>query len=117
MVHQRREELMAANPYQAPTSNLVQAETTGVEVTWGRATKVWWAILWRAVLFSAIAGFVVGAAVGGALGAAGVNTQTIGAVGSWLGVLVSIPVGIWSVRWVLRASWSDFRIVLAPISK
>jgi hypothetical protein len=88
-----------------------------LEVTWGRAIKVWWSIVWRAVLFGAIAGFVAGAVAGALLGAAGVAGQTIASVGAWLGFGVSLPVGIWVVRSVLRKSWSDFRIVLLPVSK
>ena len=109
---------MSTNPYQAPSANVADGNAgTGIEVTWGRAVKVWWSIVWRAVLFSGLAGMVAGGVVGGILGVAGVGPQTIGTVGTWLGVLVSIPVGIWVVRWVLRKSWSDFRIVLVPLAK
>jgi hypothetical protein len=38
----------------------------------------------------------------------------ITAAGTWAGLLIGIPVGIWVVRTVLRKSWSDFRIVLVP---
>lgn len=113
--------MMEANPYRAPTTNVADRETgdtgPGVEVTWRRATEVWWSLIWRAVLFGGLAGAVVGGVMGGILGAFGAPQQTIGTVGNWLGILVGIPVGIWVVRSVLRKSWSDFRIVLMAVSK
>ncbi len=31
-----------------------------IDVTWGRATKVWWSLAWRSLLLPGVAGFVVG---------------------------------------------------------
>ena len=109
---------MERNPYQAPTSNVLDREVgPGMEVTWGHATKVWWSLMWRVVLFGGLAGMLTGGVAGGILGAAGVSLQRIGTVSFWLGILIGIPIGIWVVRWVLRKSWADFRIVLVPVSK
>ncbi|HWM41694.1 MAG TPA: hypothetical protein VNP36_04575 [Burkholderiales bacterium] len=109
---------MDTNPYRAPAANVAERDAgPGIEATWGRATKVWWSLIWRAVLFGGLAGMLAGGVIGAILGAAGVPQQTIATVGGWLGILVSIPVGIWVVRSVLRKSWSDFRIVLIPVSK
>ena len=109
---------MSANPYQAPAAKVAdQNIDAGIEVTWGRASKVWWSLAWRMVLFGGLAGMVAGGVMGGVMAAAGAPPDRIGAVGGWLGFLISIPIAIWVVRWVLRKSWSDFRIALVPISK
>jgi hypothetical protein len=106
---------MASNPYSAPAARVADVDAQGgLEVTWGRAARVWWSLVWRVLLFGAIAGFLAGALVGGIAGAAGVNPQTISLLGSLTGMAVGIPIGIWVVRWVLRKSWSGFRIVLMP---
>lgn len=44
------------------------------------------------------------------------NVADLG-VGSGIEVTWAAPVGIWVVRWLLRKSWSDCRIVLLPVSK
>jgi hypothetical protein len=106
---------MSADPYRPPSSMVGDpTEGTSIEVTWGRATKVWWSLLWRAALFGLLAGGAIGFVIGLILGAAGVAAEVITAAGTWAGLLIGIPVGIWVVRTVLRKSWSDFRIVLVP---
>lgn len=86
----------------------------GLEITWGRATKVWWSLVWRGALFGGLAGFVAGFVLGFFMAIAGASHALIGAASLWAGMLVGIPVGIWVVRNVLAISWSDFRIVLVP---
>ena len=88
-----------------------------VEVTWARAAKVWWSLLWRGLLFGGIAGVVVGFITGVILGAVGTSVQMIRGVATWAAVLVAIPIGIWVVRAVLPKSWSDFQITLVPVRR
>jgi hypothetical protein len=105
---------MEANPYKAPSATVADVSATpgGLEVTWGRALKVWWSLAWRALLFGGIGGFIAGAIIGAIAGAMGVAPATIANLGSLAGFLISIPIGMWVVRNVLRKSWSDFEIVL-----
>jgi hypothetical protein len=106
---------MATNPYSAPAARVADLDSHGgLEVTWGRAIKVWWSLAWRLVLFGGIAGFIAGAIIGGVGAAAGANPRTISSLGSLSGMVIGIPIGMVVVRWVLRKSWSDFRIVLLP---
>lgn len=106
---------MATNPYSAPAARVADVDAAGgLEVTWGRALKVWWSFIWRALLFTIVAGFLAGAIIGGIAGALRVNAQMISLLGSLAGMIVSLPIGVWVVRMVLRKSWSDFRIVLLP---
>lgn len=83
-----------------------------VEVTWGNALKVWWSIVWRAILFCAIAGFVVGLIIGFVGGFMGSDREFITRLSALAGGIVSIPVGIWVVKIVLTKRYSSFRIAL-----
>lgn len=85
-----------------------------LEVTWGRAVKVWWSLAWRGLLFGALAGFAAGFVLGVAGAVVGMSKGAIGLLGTIAGMVVAIPVGIWVVRNVLRKSWSDFRIAFVP---
>ena len=83
-----------------------------LKVTWNHALKVWWSIVWRALLFCSIAGFVAGFVVGffGANG--GVNRETITILSALAGAIVGVPVGIWVIKIVLQKRFSGFRLAL-----
>ena len=87
-----------------------------VEVTWGRAVKVWWSIVWRAVLFGFIGGIVAGFIVGFIGGLTGAAGDRITMLSGLAGAIVGIPVGIWAVKVVLKKKYSDFRIALVSTS-
>jgi hypothetical protein len=87
----------------------------GLEVTWGRAAKVWWSLAWRTVVVGFLAGGLLGAVLGVVLAVAGKSPQEIAAVTTWAGFAVGLPVAIWAVRSVLKSSWSDFRIALVCV--
>jgi ABC-type antimicrobial peptide transport system permease subunit len=78
-----------------------------VELTWGRAIKVWWSLAWRGLLFGGLAGFVAGMIVG-VLGGEPIH-------GSLAGFVMGIPIGMWVVKIILAKSFSDFRLALIPI--
>ncbi|MBV8313498.1 MAG: hypothetical protein JOZ53_00930 [Planctomycetaceae bacterium] len=109
------------DPYRSPSADVTDYRTEpNVEITWGRATKVWWSLTWRWSLFVVITGFISGFVIGFLKSAAGASNQTIETVkivANWTGVFLGIPVYIWVVRSVLRKSWSDFRIALVPIQR
>jgi hypothetical protein len=109
---------MEANPYKSPTAPVADLDATDrLDVTWTRATKVWWSLLWRGLLFGSLAGFAAGFVVGITGAALGANRETISQLGTLAGVLTAVPVGIWVVRTVLRKSWSDFRIAIVARNK
>ena len=105
---------MEQNPYKAPSAAVADVVATpgGLDVTWGRAVRVWWSLTWRLMLFGGLAGFVLGAIFGAIGGAAGASRDTLAVLGNLAGLMVTIPVGMWVVRNVLRKSWSDFEIAL-----
>jgi ABC-type dipeptide/oligopeptide/nickel transport system permease subunit len=83
-----------------------------IEVTWGHALKVWWSFFWRAVIFCAVAGFVLGFIIGIIGGIAGADHQVITMLSGFAGVIISLPVAIWVVKIVLKKKYSNFRIAL-----
>lgn len=83
-----------------------------LEVTWTRALKVWWSLAWRTLLFSFLAGLVLGLLIGGIGGLAGAGDAVIRGWSSVLGFVAGIGVAIWVVRNVLQKTFRDFRIVL-----
>ena len=106
---------MATNPYTAPAARVADVDADkGLEVTWGKAFKVWWSLAWRVIVFGIVAGFVAGAVVGGIAGVAGVRPQVISQLSGLAGLIISVPLGIWVVKRVLQQFWADFRIVLLP---
>lgn len=84
-----------------------------IDVTWSRATRVWWSIVWRSFLFSVLAGAAGGLVLGIVLGVAG-QAEGIQKYGQLVGILLGIPVGIWVVKTVLTKQFRRFRIVLVP---
>jgi LytS/YehU family sensor histidine kinase len=104
-----------STPYAAPQSHVADVEIRdGLEVSWGRAARVWWSITWRTVVFGMLIGFGIGL-VAGVLGAAsGTTAATVQAISSLFGLVVGLLISLWAVRKVLTKSFADFRIVLLP---
>lgn len=82
-----------------------------LEVTWGRAARIWWSIAWRSALAAGVVGIAIGVLVGIALGAAG-RPDLARQFGQLLGIAVAIPVGIWAVKAVLSKEYRQFRVAL-----
>jgi len=86
-----------------------------LEVTWGRAARVWWAYLWRnliAVVLTGILGMVFGAILGLLLGATGVSPGVIQRAAFVLGILTGIAVSVVPIRLILGKDFGEFRLVL-----
>jgi len=85
-----------------------------LEPTVGLAARVWWALMWRGILFGVGAGFVIGF-VEGFIGAmAGASAIAIRNLALVSGVVVGVPVGIYVVMLVLRKNFRQFTIRLVP---
>jgi outer membrane lipoprotein SlyB len=83
-------------------------------VTWQRAVRIWWRIVWRASLGSFVFGAIAGAVIGGIEGVMGLSRQTIQASGAVVGVLVGAIWGLAVVGVALRKRYTDFRLALVP---
>lgn len=88
-----------------------------VAVTWMRACKVWWSLLWRGLLFGLLGGGLVGFILGFLLGIFRVNPETIKSVCTIAGYIISVPIGIAVTKLVLSNRYSDFQIVLTANKK
>lgn len=83
-----------------------------LEVTWGKALRIWWSLIWRGVLYGGIAGLVarfIAIEIGIALPGPEGSLDTWATVA---GIVVSIPVGMWVVKRVVKLRYSRFRIAL-----
>jgi len=86
-----------------------------LEVTWKRATKVWWSYLWRnliALVFAMIIAAIMGAILGFVLGSVGASTETIQIVAMPIGVITGILMSIVPVKMILNKDFGEFRLVL-----
>lgn len=86
-----------------------------LEVTWGRAARVWWAYMWRNLI--AIIGVVLlGALIGGILGVimamAGASKETIQMVAAPIGWLLGLLISIVPMKMILGKDFGEFRLVL-----
>ena len=87
------------------------SDALGLEVTWNRTLKVWWSYLWRCVLWSLLAGVVLGAIIGVCTGLLG-KPELASPLGEVAGRLASIPVSIFALRIILRKRFKEFSIKL-----
>lgn len=84
-----------------------------LQVTWWRATKIWWSLLWRGIFYVLAVTLPLGFLIGITAAAFGV-VESVRPYSEILGGIVGIPIGIWVVKIVLNKHYSDFRIVLLP---
>ena len=87
-------------------------EVDFIQVTWLRALKVWWSLLWRGVLliFLAVAG--TGFFLGSLMQLIRLKPEIIKTVCIISGFIISIPAGIAVTKFVLTTHYSDFKIAL-----
>ena len=83
------------------------------DFTWDRIVRIWWALLWRATVYSAIVGGVLGAIGGFIVGVAG-RPELGASVGAVLGWLGSIPVSLLVLGIALRKRYGQFSIKVIP---
>lgn len=88
------------------------AEFELVQVTWMRAFKVWWSLLWRGLLFSFLAVAGVGLVLGFILELVNADPEIIKTVCITAGYIVCVPIGITVTKSVLKRHYSDFKIAL-----
>lgn len=87
-----------------------------LDVTWLRAIKVWWSMVWRVVAVSILVGIAISVVTGFIAGIFGYE-KGVQAITQLLGVITGIPIGIWAMKVVLGMEYADFRIALLPSSE
>ncbi len=85
-----------------------------LEPTFGRAARIWWAWVWRSVVFGVAAG-LFGSVVLSLSGVLGHISEKAGQIlGTAMGIALAVPVGIWVFQMVLEKDFDEFRIRLVP---
>lgn len=100
-----------ASPAPTPRAGIAQAGE--LEVTWPRATMIWWSIAWRSALMGGLAGLIAGFVVGLASGFFG-SGEPVDGLSGVVGLVVAVPAGIWAVKTVLAREFRHYRIALVP---
>ncbi|MEK7657518.1 MAG: hypothetical protein AAB412_07150 [Elusimicrobiota bacterium] len=83
-----------------------------IEPTRALAVKVWWAFLWRSVVFALLAGFAVGFLFALAALVLKLPPETVSAVSGLFGVVLGALLSIESMYRVLGKKFSGFEVVL-----
>lgn len=86
-----------------------------LEVTWGRALRVWWAFFWRnlvGIVIAVLLSAVIGALLNVVLSAAGVSPETVSRVAMPFGVMLGIAASVVPIKLILGRGFGDFRLVL-----
>jgi ABC-type phosphate/phosphonate transport system permease subunit len=92
-----------------------QGETMELEVTWGRAVKVWWAYLWRnllAIVAMMVLGTALGFVIGLALGALGLSASTTRVIAAAFGAVLGLALSVIPIKLILGKDFGSFRLVL-----
>lgn len=95
---------------------LSSATTSGgfLEPTFGRAARIWWAWVWRSVVFGGAAG-LFGSVVLSLSGILEHISEKAGQIlGAAVGIALAIPVGIWVFQMILERNFGEFRVRLVP---
>jgi hypothetical protein len=95
---------------------LSSATTSGgfLEPTFERAARIWWAWVWRSVVFGGAAG-LFGSVVLSVSGILGHISEKAGQIlSAAVGIALAIPVGIWVFQMILEKNFGEFRIRLVP---
>ena len=85
-----------------------------IDITIGKVLPVWWAMIWRAMLGSVVAAFVLGVFIGLTMAAAGYPRMG-GVAAALAGYLVSVPISVWALMLALKKNYSEFQIVFMKI--
>jgi preprotein translocase subunit SecF len=78
-------------------------------VTYGLAARLWWALMWRSVLFSFAAGVVIGIIMG-VLGAI-LGIKLIG-LNMVLGLVAGVVASIWVAQRLLNKGFGPYRLII-----
>lgn len=83
-----------------------------LEPTFGRAARIWWAWLWRSIIFGGAAG-LFGSLVLSISGISEhISQNAAQALSMVVGVALAIPVGIWVFQMILEKNFGEFRLRL-----
>lgn len=83
-----------------------------LQPTFGRAARIWWAWVWRSIVFGGAAG-LFGSLI---LSVSGIpehiSQSAAQLLGAGIGVALAVPVGIWVFQMILEKDFREFRVRL-----
>lgn len=85
-----------------------------LELTWTRAIKIWWSLVWRLMVYSMVLGLLISLPIGLLAAALGLDEAQTRMLSQGMASLLSLLLGIWVLRVVLSKHYSDFRVMLVP---
>ncbi len=93
------------NPYSPPRTPV--EDVAGSRVDWRTTLVVWWSLMWRSIVYGALAGFALGAIAGVVAAALGhpERGRPWGAFAGWIG---TFPASLLAVKQVLQKHASRF---------
>ena len=79
-----------------------------LEITWQRATRIWWAWIWRALALSVVCGGLIGFAIGffGAI----LGFRNVAPLTMVVGIVVGVITGVAMLVTALKKSYPGFRV-------
>jgi xanthine/uracil permease len=86
-----------------------------LEVTWGRAVRVWWSYLWRnllAILAAMILGGIFGFIVGFIFSLLGFSREVTNLIVMPVGLVLGLAISIIPIKMILGKSFGEFKLVL-----
>lgn len=86
-----------------------------LEITWSRATRVWWSYLWRnllAIIGAVVIGAIVGGILGFIMGMLGVPQATIQLIVAPISFVIGLGISIIPLKMILGKDFGEFRLVL-----
>lgn len=86
-----------------------------IEVTWHRVLQIWWAWLWRNLLYVMLPAGLLGAVVGIVFAVNKIPLEPNAWKIQIASAAIGIPVSIWLLQEILKKNYSGFRIALIEI--
>ena len=87
-----------------------------VETTWWRVFRVYWLFMWRAMVGALVFGFIVGFVIGFVGSLSGFRADQYNVVIFGFSFIFGVVWSVIVVRMALKKRYSDFRIVLVPVT-
>jgi len=85
-----------------------------LEPTFQRAARIWWAWVWRSIVFGGAAGLFASAV----LSLSGILEHISERAGQFVsmaaGLALAVPIGIWVFQLILEKNFGEFRLRLVP---
>ena len=89
------------------TEGVIKMEKS--EISWSESVPVWWSFFWRATIFGAIAGAILGG-IGGVIVALLGKPELAATVGGAAGYVAAIPISMYCMKYILNKSFKGYSL-------